>query len=107
MEFISLTPICLPCFDHCLPVRAPVGQTETHCPQNSQSRSSSKDVMIFESNPRYPKSIASTPWISSHALTHLPHMMHFSRSLSMNGLPSFFSYVLRSPSNLFSRMPKS
>ena len=47
------------------------------------------------------KSIAPTPWISSHILTHWPHRIHFSISLSTKGLLSFFVYTLLSPSNGF------
>ncbi len=40
------------------------------------------------------KSIAATPWISSHTRTHLPHRMHFSGSRMIEGLetslPAFF-----------------
>ncbi|MDR3673454.1 MAG: hypothetical protein P4L36_21595 [Holophaga sp.] len=53
------------------------------------------------------KSMAATPWISSHTRTHLPHRMHFSGSRMMAGLEMSFSMRLRSPRKTRWRTPCS
>jgi len=80
-------------------VSAPEGHTETHCPQNSQSRSSSNAGHIFDLKPRYAKSIAPTPCTSSHIFTHLPQSMHFPISRKERVAIYFFIF-LRSPPNI-------
>ncbi len=68
---------------------APVGQTLMHWPQLMQLETfnpSSNAVPILALLPLPMKSIAETPWISSHTLTHLPQRMHFEGSRTMAGL---------------------
>src|SRR3972149_1400731 len=59
---------------------APVGQTPTHCPQNTHVVSGidlSKQVPIWVSKPRPAKLIAKVYWASSaHTCTHRQHKTH-------------------------------
>ena len=57
--------------------------------------------------PRLMKSMADTPWTSSHTRTHLPHRMHFSGSRTIAGLELSLSMRLRAPRNTRWRTPCS
>ncbi len=81
-----------------------------HCPQLMQQLTfmpSSKAVPTKALDPRLMKSMAETPWTSSHTRTHLPQRMHFSGSRTMEGLEMSFSLRLRRPRNTRLRTPCS
>ena len=82
---------------------APVGQTDTHWPQDIQdvsSRPCSKAGLTSVSKPLETRPNAPTPITSSQVLTHNPHKIHLFISLNMYGWLSSIGKITFSPSNL-------
>ena len=96
--------------DLALFAQRPVGQTAMHWPQLTQLetfRPSSKAVPILAFEPRPMKSMAATPWISSHIRTHLPQRMHLPGSRTIEGLEVSRKCRVRSPAKRRCRTPNS